>query len=466
MSGLFPWNLSTVCTFFSAFRFVFTVLAAVWIFSRGAPKRRWYRGRLAVCLLLGVGLSVIQPIGLVATSGGGWGGVSPFLFARVWIFLTFLWALLVVVCCRDISWTNAMSRWLLGVCVERFVTAFVHNWLFVVLLPQFSDRHPLAYMAICVVIYALFLALAARFIAPVFDRDIIPSGQEDWRLCALYVVNYTILSAISGISMSINERHVPNLLARIGPDEGLDVIQRFSATTAGVIAIVILVFQYTIYRTATLQQESAMLNLLAEQKTRQYRTLTENIDFINHKTHDLKHQVAALEFAGDERRRQMVREVQQALNLYDSIANTGNEALDTLITERNFFCTQHGVRLSCMLGGCDWDAIDVVDLYTMLGNALDNAIDYVMRFDDPDKRVVSASARQHGDLIVISVDNHFEGAVEMRGGLPVTTKADAASHGLGLKSIRHIARRYGGDILVTAEPPVFTVQISLVASRS
>ncbi|OZG65266.1 ATP-binding protein [Bifidobacterium eulemuris] len=466
MSDLSVLNLDTVCTFFSSFRFVFTVLIAGWIFVRDIPKRRWYWWRLAACVMPGVALSMIHPIGLVYTSADGWTGISPFLFARLWIFLTFLWALLTIVCCRDISWTNAMSRWLLGVCVERFVTAFVHNWLFVVLLPQFSDQHPLAYMAICVVIYALFFALASRFVAPVFNRDIVPSGQEDWRLCVLYVVNYTILSAISGISMSVNERHVPNLLARIGSDEGLAVIQRFSATTAGVIAIVILVFQYTIYHITELQQESAMLNLLAEQKTKQYRTLSENIDFINHKTHDLKHQVAALEFAGDERRTQMVREVQQALNLYDSIANTGSEALDALVTERNFFCTQHDVRLSCMLGGCDWDAVDVVDLYTIIGNALDNAIDYVMRFDDADKRVVSASARQRGDLIVISVDNHFEGTVEMRDGLPVTTKADAASHGLGLKSIRHIARRYGGDILVAAEPPVFTVQISLVASRS
>lgn len=131
--------------------------------------------------------------------------------------------------------------------------------------------------------------------------------------------------------------------------------------------------------------------------------------------------------------------------------------------------------MSCMLRGCDWNAIDVVDLFTMLGNALDNACEYVEQFDDPDKRVVSLTAQQHGQLIVISVDNHYEGpkgpktmsAISFSpDGLPITTKADKVSHGLGLKSIRRIARQYGGDIQVSAIPPIFTLQISLMTRDS
>ena len=99
---------------------------------------------------------------------------------------------------------------------------------------------------------------------------------------------------------------------------------------------------------------------------------------------------------------------------------------------------------------------------SILGNALDNACDYVMRFDDVDKRVISVSARQRGKLIVLSVDNHFEGELTMVDGLPETTKTDTFAHGLGLKSIRRIAKRYGGDVLVTAIPPIFTVQVSLL----
>lgn len=106
---------------------------------------------------------------------------------------------------------------------------------------------------------------------------------------------------------------------------------------------------------------------------------------MNRKTHDLKHQIAALEFTEGPRRSQLVQDVQQSLDIYDATANTGNDALDTLITERNFFCARNNIRMTCTLAGCDWNAIDVVDLYTILGNALDNACDYVMRFDNPDK---------------------------------------------------------------------------------
>lgn len=503
---LTPWTIPL--EFFGAFRFVGSVLAATWIFVRGAaPRRDGYGWRVAAVLTLAVFVGISYPFAFAASAAGTLTNLSMMDVARVWIFSVFLLALLAVKCCRVISWTNALFRWMLGLCVERFITAFVYNWLFLIIVPGFRDAHPVGYMAVCAFAYALFLGAAMLWLAPIFRRgvdvdDIVGFGTgvggdaagdagvpydagtashgENRMLIILYTASFLTLATISNISMHISEYWVPFLRDAYGNDAGFDAILWFSTSMAGVVAIVIFLFQYAIYHTATLRQESAMLNLLAEQKEQQYVTLRDNIEFINRKTHDLKHQVAALEFSDDARRGAMVREVQQALNLYDSTANTGSPALDTLITERNLYCACNGIRLSCMLRGCDWDAVDVVDLFTMLGNALDNACEYVSRFDDPNKRVVSLTARQHGRLIVISVDNYFEGfsggvaggtggratgvtAGRMTDdGLPATTKADKASHGLGLKSIRRIARQYGGDIQVTVAPPAFTLQISLM----
>lgn len=455
----------TCLSYFNAFRFVATVLAATWVFVRGtAPRRGRFALRFGGVLAAAAALALANPVAFALTTADGWNGPSMFAFMNVWTTATFLLALLGVKRCYAISWTNAMARWILGLCTERFITAFVHNWLFFVIVPDFSAEHPYSYMAICVVVYALFITLAAALLAPQFARNAAPDTTESRTLCTLYAISAVLLVVITSWSMNVTEYDVPHLADDVGADDpNLVNVLCFGVAMAGIFAVVILLFQFAIFHVAVLHKETALLNLLAEQKGRQYQTLKENVDFINRKAHDLKHQIAALEFGDDERRRALVRETRDAIAVYDSAVSTGNEALDTLLTERSFYCAHHGIRLSCMVGGCDFSSIDVVDLFTMVGNALDNAFEHVLRFEDPDRRVVSFTATQRGDLIVMTVANHFEGAVTLHDGLPLTTKADAFSHGLGLKSIRNIARRYGGDIHISAREPMFTLRISLMA---
>ena len=481
-SGGVDWTMPL--QWFGAFRFAACTAAAVEVFARNvAPRRDGYVLRTTAMGLLTAVVGAVYPVAFLMARSGMLPDLSMVGVAMLWIPAVFLAALLFVRCRYVMSWTDALSRWTLGLCVERFVTTFFHNWLFLIIVPGFRDEHPIAYMMICIFVYTLFLLAANQLLVPVFAATATQSGGESRTLIALYLASFIMLTAVSNGSMHVGEYWIPQLRAGIGDTvkttgirqpsgtngvdctDGLDYILWFTTSMAGVVAVVVLLFQYAIHHTVALQRDRAMVRLLAEQKERQYATLRDNIDFINRKTHDLKHQVAALAFADGDRRTTMVRDVQRSLDLYDAAADTGNAALDTLLTERGFHCARNGIRFSTMVRGCDWSAIDVVDLFTLLGNALDNAFEYVARFDDPAKRIVSLTAHQHGRLIVISVDNHFEGdspTLRADDGLPVTTKPDAAAHGIGLKSIRAIARRYGGDIRIDAAPPVFTLQISLM----
>ena len=46
-------------------------------------------------------------------------------------------------------------------------------------------------------------------------------------------------------------------------------------------------------------------------------------------------------------------------------------------------------------------------------------------------------------------------------GLPLTTKRNQAYHGFGIKSMRHLAEKYGGYLVTSLENQVFTLQILL-----
>lgn len=72
---------------------------------------------------------------------------------------------------------------------------------------------------------------------------------------------------------------------------------------------------------------------------------------------------------------------------------------------------------------------------------------------------------EYGKMLCIEVENYYAGTVDLRDGLPVTSKTDAANHGIGTKSIRTLARRYGGDINISLEDQTFLLQIVIPLSE-
>jgi sensor histidine kinase regulating citrate/malate metabolism len=97
----------------------------------------------------------------------------------------------------------------------------------------------------------------------------------------------------------------------------------------------------------------------------------------------------------------------------------------------------------------------------MLGNALDNAIESVEKADNKKDRFITAAVRQERAFALIQIRNHMEGEIQMRDGLPLTSKKDTENHGYGTQSIRAIAEKYHGSMTIAAEEGIFTITILL-----
>ena len=103
---------------------------------------------------------------------------------------------------------------------------------------------------------------------------------------------------------------------------------------------------------------------------------------INHKCHDLKHQISAMRaITSPEEREKYLREVEDSVQIYDAIVQTGNEVLDTVLTEKSLFCAANNIKINCIVDGRQMDIFEPVDLYTIFGNALDNAIESVRQLE-------------------------------------------------------------------------------------
>lgn len=209
----------------------------------------------------------------------------------------------------------------------------------------------------------------------------------------------------------------------------------------------------------TRHELKAMQNILQHQYS-QYQQSKESIELINFKYHDLKNQIIALRAEDDaEKRNAYLKKMEDEIKLFEAQNKTGNHVLDTLLASKNMYCIKNRITLTCVADGSLLNHIDVIDICTIFGNALDNAIEYEQRIEEEEKRLIHVSVFAQKGFIMIRFENYFEGELELDGGLPVTTKTDTFNHGYGLKSIRYSIEKYGGVVSVGQQDNWFELKI-------
>ena len=196
---------------------------------------------------------------------------------------------------------------------------------------------------------------------------------------------------------------------------------------------------------------------LEEQK--QYKLVKENIEAINIKYHDLKHQIRNLRET-EQVDPKYLDELENSISIYNSAVRTGNETLDVVLTDKRLHCVSNGIQFTCIAEGNKMGFMDVMDIYSLFGNILDNAIEYEQLLP-AEMRFIHLSVRAINQMMLIRAENHFEGDLVLRDGVPVTTKADKDYHGYGMRSIQRIAEKYGGDFSISTEDQLFTINIMI-----
>lgn len=214
--------------------------------------------------------------------------------------------------------------------------------------------------------------------------------------------------------------------------------------------------------TGKLQREIAGINHAWHQQIKQYQITKDTIESINRKCHDLKHQIRAIKRMTDEGKKEaFLNNLESDIMIYDTALKTGNKALDTVLMEKGLICKNRDIQWSCMADGSRLNFMRLEDIYAIFGNALDNSIYAAMEIVNAEKRVVSVRIINRNNLIIIQIQNYFEGELRFENGLPITTKSDKNEHGYGMKSIQHTAEKYNGTVTVSAENHIFMLQILL-----
>lgn len=229
----------------------------------------------------------------------------------------------------------------------------------------------------------------------------------------------------------------------------------------GVLCGFTLFSEQKILTTRQLATEREVERRMAAERERQYQLSRKNIDAINVKCHDIKHQISSLADDGRLADGRALEDLAAEIAIYDSTVKTGNPALDVILTEKGLVCSGEKITLAVIADGRALECLEPQEIYSLFGNALDNAIEAVLGIEEPERRLISLNVRRSGTMCVINVENSCDAAPAFRDGVPVTTKADAGSHGFGTRSMRGIVERHGGVLTFGCEDGIFHVDALL-----
>lgn len=235
--------------------------------------------------------------------------------------------------------------------------------------------------------------------------------------------------------------------------------------TRGVLFICCFALLYSLFSTSMADKltiEKGVMDSLLKQEERHYEELAMTIETMNKRAHDLKYQLKALELKKEEESfNQSINELKGAVNIYERSPRTLSIALDNTLSEKMLVCENKDIQLVYRVSGKELDFMSQSDIYVLFGNALENAIDCVSKYQDKKDRLISMNSYQSANLLKFHIENTCLEPVKFYSGVPKTSKRDTRFHGYGTKNMVEIAKKYDGNVTFSYQDNKFMVDILL-----
>lgn len=243
------------------------------------------------------------------------------------------------------------------------------------------------------------------------------------------------------------------------------------------------------YARRLLRRENMNLQSTVHDQQAQYTRSQQNLDEIRRLTHDLKHWLILFDPDGtgtagvdapaadhtqppivsDAQRSALFAQLHKSIDESSSIQDCGNVVLNAILFEKNLTCGHHSIRFTTMADGTLLSGIQPLDLTALIGNMLDNAIEATAKLEDRHARAIHFSVTRRKSFVLVHGDNTcMTGRLRKddKGDFLTTKIRDGRPHGQGIRSIRHVARKYQGVVTSSTDErrQIFNLDIMFPAN--
>ena len=177
--------------------------------------------------------------------------------------------------------------------------------------------------------------------------------------------------------------------------------------------------------------------------------------------HDVSKHIRSIEDlykAGeDEQALQYTKEISNILKPLVLVEYSGNPMLNILLTDKKQLAESQGIKFRVRIEKAGLDFMTPMDVTTLFGNLLENAIDACNHCQG--EKEIRISVRNYNEMLSIRIENTVEKEVKLKDGRPVRESGDRG--GIGTLNIERCVEKYGGSVLYRNENGKFYCDILL-----
>ncbi len=360
---------------------------------------------------------------------------------RVVRFCTFMSAFMIVVSVTGIIMPAlpVLAKWRYGVAVPS-AFSYLAMIVFAAVLRRFSIEH--------------FAFVPRHFVLLILLTDVLGVGV------AYSFIHYTV-----GYKEIATYSYAANVLSRF--EQSVSFVNLIVDLSFLLLMLVAYVMFYVLAREHDERTELLITKKSEIDAASQMRVTQSMYDSLRKVRHELKnhdaYMAALLEDENYDLMRQYFAEYRCQNTGLLSYVSTGNSRVDAVVNAKVAIARDLGIELKTMLAVPSRLPFEEGDVFRLLANLLDNAIEGA-QLSQEDQKVITLKVRPCAGYWFFFVSNPCDPASvkKNREGRLITNKKDSEMHGYGTKVISDIAEKYRGSASFAVKSNVFEAKVMLL----
>ena len=120
-----------------------------------------------------------------------------------------------------------------------------------------------------------------------------------------------------------------------------------------------------------------------------------------------------------------------------------NPMLNILLADRKQAAESNGIQFAVKVESTGLGFIEAVDVTTLFGNLLENAVQAVLKCNG--ERYIKVHIKNYNEMLSIRIENSVDVEVRIKNGRPVST--DGTGNGIGCLNVERCVEKYGGSVI-------------------
>ncbi|MDL2237768.1 GHKL domain-containing protein [Christensenellaceae bacterium OttesenSCG-928-K19] len=215
------------------------------------------------------------------------------------------------------------------------------------------------------------------------------------------------------------------------------------------------------YEKASLEKNMKAMDQVMLMQREQYVLMQKNAESIRRMQHDMRHHMSVLaglfESSDEAGMKKYLADYMEDLDFLERKPVCENYALNIILLNYMDMAQKLGVdvRLSCKLP----KELPVVesDLCVIVGNLMENAVEACARQEEKKRHIDFFAGIAGDDMVAVTVKNSYAGLLKKEGSVLMSSKQDG--QGIGLLSVREIAKKHNGVVNIEYTEKEFSVSV-------